>query len=428
MASASTNARGRAERSAKPKPNSSVGRFYERERAAGAPTPIAFMAGSRQTGPNGESDPVEGADTSMFDPSDAALLPLGVRLPDDDPATAPCPTLAHAYVVLRVSHAGYPPAVAAAVRAMSLAELQAALRKREWAPLLYTHRASMPADSRHATRRGWSRAQWQRRWYEHHLPRWYRRPETDGDADRATRAYQAWKTVTAAAAAQNPAFARAVCATGTRTFGLRNAFFANPRKRAAEEHGETDDVITAAGAPGVYGLALADLRAALRAADPVLAAQPDAYAPFAHAPHAALVPDSGTASEPQPEPASVPEPASRPRARRREPRSAETYAPSSAADSSEDDAAEDVAPMEVDEAPVYRLADEGDAARVVAGLLPRHDSRCKRCETRDARIVCSACLQRAYCSYACQRAHWDAGHETECAGLLSQRPRVRIKH
>lgn len=417
----------RRERSAKPKPHSAVGRFYERLRAAGAPTPLAFMPGSRQTGSHGECDPIDGADTSMFDPTDATLLPAGVRLPDDGPDAVPCPTLAHAYVVMRVSCTGYPPGAAAALRGMSLAELQPALRKRDWAPLLCKHRASLPADSRHVERRDWSRAQWERRWYEHHLPRWYRRPQTDRDDHRATRAYQAWKTITAAAAAQNPAFARAICATGTRTFGLRNAFFANPRKKGADEHGETDDVITETGEPGVYGLALADLRAEIRAADPALAALPDAYAPFAHAPHHTAAPESNQPSPPAERPAepapTETAPASPRRVRRRGPRSTETYEPSSASsdDESECDDMEVVA-----ERALYHLENEADAAQLVA-RLPGHATKCTRCTEQDAQVVCSACLQRAYCSYACQQRHWHAGHQAECARLLPQRPRVRIK-
>ena len=46
------------------------------------------------------------------------------------------------------------------------------------------------------------------------------------------------------------------------------------------------------------------------------------------------------------------------------------------------------------------------------------EGACAQCEARSPSLsACSACLKVSYCSTACQRAHWKAGHKGACAGL-----------
>ena len=38
---------------------------------------------------------------------------------------------------------------------------------------------------------------------------------------------------------------------------------------------------------------------------------------------------------------------------------------------------------------------------------------------------CAACATQLYCSAACQRAHWRAGHKEECAAIVACEAGVR---
>lgn len=407
----------------RPAPGSVLHVFYEACASRDEPTPLVFHEGSTQVGAHGESDPVHGADTSQFAPSqplEVRLLKKGLQVPDPEADltaenSLEFPTPLHAYVYMRMRSKTFPAGLRTAVRTASLEELQSMVGKRtEWLRLLLQYGKTMKPATHEARR--WTKAKWDEAWYKERLPAWYRQVNSGG----VSEAQKCWRRILTAATQQHPAFARAVCATGERTLALRRCAVNNPALvQGAAPEDQTNDIITRQGDPGAYGAALMDVRTALRREQPELAAVADAYFPYANGPHEGGHPIlTGT------------------------PPSSAAAAPQSDSDSAHADGTDAMdVDMDVDGAQEppsnEKEGDEPGSASEASEPVPFETTRaggkklrqmegmdvCASCDKEKPSLACLTCLQVAYCNRTCQVAHWPT-HVDECAELAATRPEV----